>query len=151
MKRINYPNWRCFTLFMLISSGVLFAQGDTPENDLKYAQIEFVSATRTKTEESVDTWRFSVTVRHNDEGWDHYADRWQVIHKESGILLGERVLLHPHDSEQPFERSQSGIVIPMCLENVIVRASCTVHGFGGREIVLNLSKTDTGEDFVISR
>ena len=151
MKRTNSPRCRNFTWLMLIISGVLFAQGDTPEKNLDYARVEFVSATRTKTEESVDTWRFSVTVRHNDEGWDHYADRWQVIHKESGILLGERVLLHPHDSEQPFERSQSGIVMPMCLENVIVRAACTVHGFGGREIVLNLSKTDTGENFVISR
>ena len=22
------------------------------------------------------SWRFDVTVRHADEGWDHYADKW---------------------------------------------------------------------------
>ncbi|MEM1377044.1 MAG: hypothetical protein AAGG69_06615, partial [Pseudomonadota bacterium] len=25
------------------------------------------------------TWRFEVTVKHADEGWDHYADRWDVV------------------------------------------------------------------------
>ena len=24
-------------------------------------------------------FRFDVTVRHADEGWDHYADRWEVL------------------------------------------------------------------------
>ena len=23
--------------------------------------------------------RFSVTVKHDDEGWNHYADRWEVL------------------------------------------------------------------------
>lgn len=24
-------------------------------------------------------YRFAVTVRHGDTGWDHYADRWEVV------------------------------------------------------------------------
>ena len=24
-------------------------------------------------------WRFDVTVRHADAGWDHYADAWEVL------------------------------------------------------------------------
>jgi hypothetical protein len=47
----------------------------------------------------------------SDAGWEHYADRWQVL-DAGGTVLGERVLLHPHDTEQPFTRSQSGIEIP---------------------------------------
>ena len=25
------------------------------------------------------TWTFDVTVAHADEGWDHYANRWDVV------------------------------------------------------------------------
>jgi hypothetical protein len=46
-------------------------------------------------------YRFSVTVRHADEGWDHYADRWEVLTSD-GTLLATRTLYHPHVNEQPF-------------------------------------------------
>ncbi len=46
------------------------------------------------------TWRFDVTVAHGDEGWDHYADKWEVLAPD-GRVLGARVLLHPHVGEQP--------------------------------------------------
>ncbi|WP_223385662.1 hypothetical protein [Oricola cellulosilytica] len=44
------------------------------------------------------SWRFDVTVRHDDEGWDHYADRWDVVGPD-GTILGKRVLAHPHVTE----------------------------------------------------
>ncbi len=75
------------------------------------------------------TWRFSVTVAHDDTGWDHYADKWQVLGPE-GELLGERVLLHPHVEEQPFTRSLSGVHIPAAVAVVTVRAHDTVDGWG---------------------
>lgn len=76
------------------------------------------------------SYTLDVTVRHGDEGWDHYADRWQVLAPD-GTMLGERVLLHPHETEQPFTRSQSGIEIPDDIEQVTVRAHDSVHGWGG--------------------
>ena len=82
-------------------------------------------------------FRFDVTVRHDDEGWDHYADKWEVT-GEDGTVYGERLLLHPHDNEQPFTRSQSGIVVPEGANEVIVRAHDKVHGFGGREMRVRL-------------
>lgn len=78
------------------------------------------------------TYSFHVTVRHDDAGWDHFADRWQVLGPD-GTVLGERVLAHPHDNEQPFTRSQSGIVIPDEVDEITVRAHDTVHGWGGQE------------------
>jgi len=45
-----------------------------------------------------------VTVSHPDSGWDHYADIWRVYGPD-GAELAERVLLHPHETEQPFTRS----------------------------------------------
>lgn len=79
------------------------------------------------------TFRFDVTVRHADEGWDHYADKWVVADKD-GNILGERVLLHPHVNEQPFTRSLSGIKIPDGLHTVLVMAHDSVHDWGGKVI-----------------
>ncbi len=83
------------------------------------------------------TWTFAVTVRHDDQGWDHYADRWEVLGPK-GEVLGTRVLLHPHVGEQPFTRSLSGVKIPENVRKVQVRARDSVHGYGGKEILLEL-------------
>ncbi|CTQ48585.1 hypothetical protein [Jannaschia donghaensis] len=79
--------------------------------------------------QSSSGWSFSVSVRHADEGWDHYADGWTVFALD-GTELGTRLLAHPHVEEQPFTRSQSGIAIPDGTERVIVRAHDNVHGWG---------------------
>ena len=120
---------------------------DSFKEDLDFAQIVFVKAK----EQSSSIWSFDVTVRHNDQGWKHYADAWQVVDPASGQILTERVLLHPHDAEQPFTRSQYNFKIPAELEQVLVRAKCNVHGFGGREVVVPLrsgGKTDYYEVIV---
>ena len=85
------------------------------------------------------TYRFDVTVRHADAGWEHYADKWQVTGPD-GTVYGERVLAHPHDNEQPFTRSQSGIAIPDGVEAVTLRAHDKVHGWGGQELTVELDQ-----------
>ena len=84
------------------------------------------------------TWRFNVTVRHDDTGWDHYANRWDVVGPD-GEVLGERVLLHPHENEQPFTRSLGGVVVPDGVTKVIVRAHDSEHGLGGKTIDVTLT------------
>ena len=74
-------------------------------------------------------WRFDVTVRHGDEGWDHYADAWRVVGPD-GAVYGTRTLHHPHVEEQPFTRSLSGVAIPDGVETVTVEARDSVHGWG---------------------
>lgn len=87
--------------------------------------------------ENRGTYRFEVTVRHDDEGWDHYADRWEVVAPD-GRVLGTRTLFHPHETEQPFTRSLSGVKIPNDVDGVIIRARDSVHGYGGKEIAVKL-------------
>jgi hypothetical protein len=89
--------------------------------------------------ESDGTWRFSVTVRHADEGWQHYADRWQVETPE-GRVLATRVLLHPHEAEQPFTRSLGGVIVPPQVGEVVIRAHDSVHGDGGEVFRLTLPR-----------
>lgn len=57
-----------------------------------------------------DTWRVSVTLWHADTGWDDYADAWRIV-TESGEVVGERILVHPHVNEQPFTRSLGGLML----------------------------------------
>lgn len=83
------------------------------------------------------TYRFSVTVRHADEGRDHYADRWQVL-TPGGRLLDTRILHHPHENEQPFTRSLGGVEVPADVSRVTVRARDSVHGYGGAEVTIEL-------------
>ena len=84
------------------------------------------------------TWDIHVTVMHNDQGWDHYADIWQILDHGTGLLIGERILAHPHDTEQPFTRSLTGLRISQGTESVRIRSRCPIHGFGGKEVILVL-------------
>lgn len=74
---------------------------------------------------------FHVAVRHQDAGWEHYADHWRVL-DAGGNELGKRVLHHPHVDEQPFTRSLNGIILPAGLEEVVVEAHDSEHGYGGK-------------------
>lgn len=82
-------------------------------------------------------YRFEVGVRHDDRGWDHYADRFEIL-SLAGTILGTRVLVHPHVDEQPFTRALDGVLIPPALRRVRIRAHDKVDGYGGRELILTL-------------
>jgi hypothetical protein len=101
-------------------------------------------------------WTFFVTVRHPDTGWEDYADGWDVVTPDGAVIKPDpsspftRLLLHPHENEQPFTRSQSGIVIAPDVTQVRVRAHDLVDGYGGREVVVDLSAS-SGPDFEVER
>ena len=97
------------------------------------AVVENATATRTG-----DSYRFSVTLSHADTGWEDYADAWRVLAPD-GTELGIRVLLHPHVTEQPFTRSQSGIVVPQGLDHVLIEARTLPDGWGGEMFRLDLN------------
>ncbi len=80
---------------------------------------------------------FAVTLEHEDEGWHHYADRWDVMTLD-GKLLKSRVLHHPHENEQPFTRSLSGVMIEPGITRVKVRARDSRHGYSKNEVVVDL-------------
>lgn len=81
------------------------------------------------------TGRFGVTLQHDDDNEDGYADWWQVETLD-GELLGRRELTHRHDNN-PFTRyaTISGL---QDIVYVVVRGHDQDHGYGGQVIVLNL-------------
>ncbi len=98
-------------------------------------EADVVNATATRI--SGDTWRIEATVRHADEGWDHYANAFEVLDPQ-GQVLGVRELLHPHVNEQPFTRSLGSVSIVSGTEFIVVRARDSVHEYGGAEFRIEL-------------
>jgi len=108
--------------------------------------VEFVEME----ENANETWNFSVTVRHADSGWDHYANLWQIVDDESETVYGERKLVHPHVDEQPFTRSLRNVRIPEDTRAIRIRARCTEHGFEGKQVRIPMNGWKS-EDYVIHR
>lgn len=117
---------------MLIFSLTVSLAVATPANagdaDVLEATIAAVGESR---------FRIDATVAHGDTGWDHYANRWDVL-TEGGRLLGTRELLHPHETEQPFTRSLT-LEIPADVSRVVIRAGDSVHGdSGGKSVTIDV-------------
>jgi hypothetical protein len=114
-----------FTLFLLLPYIAYSGEADVAAAEVEHAGGNF--------------YRFSVTVQHDDESWEHFAKAWEVLDLD-GNILGNRVLLHLHINEQPFTRSQT-ISIPENINQVTIRAYDLIHKFGGKELTINIRKS----------
>lgn len=85
------------------------------------------------------TWTVSATILHADTGWEHYADRFDVLDEE-GNVLGSRTLFHPHVDEQPFTRSLNALAIPDDVTTITVRAHDSVDELGGEAVDIVLER-----------
>lgn len=93
-------------------------------------------------------WHVSTTLKHNDTGWDHYADAWRVVDAK-GKELGKRTLFHPHEQEQPFTRSHN-LDIPAGTSVVWVEAHDKVHGWSKQRVKVDLNQS-SGERFKVEK
>ncbi len=107
---------------------------DPVPSDAGAGCADVIAATIT---DSTDGFTVAATVRSADTGWDKYADAWE-IRGPDGAVLGERVLAHPHENEQPFTRSLSGVQIPQDVAEVTVAARDSVLGFCGEVFVMEV-------------
>lgn len=127
---------KLISIFLIISISS-FAQADTSKytDSLEYAQVTNVTTSKRDN----GSYCFNVTVRHNDTGWEHYADAWKVSDLK-GNTLATRILAHPHENEQPFTRSKCGIVIPKDISKVAVQAKSNKHGYEAKPYVVDIKK-----------
>ena len=72
---------------------------------------------------------FFVSVLHEDTGFEHYADGFEIL-SVSGEIIAKRVLAHPHVDEQPVTRDLRSVSIPDGVTEIDVRAHDSVHGYG---------------------
>ena len=98
-------------------------------------EVKVINATAKQGDDQ--SWTISVTLLHDDSGWEHYANRWDIV-DANGNLLGSRELLHPHVNEQPFTRSLTSVEIPNNLTEVTIVANDSVHGLSNEAYILKL-------------
>jgi len=82
-------------------------------------------------------YRFDVTIKSNDKGWDYYCDRFDILGPD-GKILGTRILHHPHEAEQPFTRSLGSVAIDPSITEVTVTATMKPSGEGGETVKIKL-------------
>jgi len=116
---------------LCICSLFFSAAGYTYAGEVKIISADFQRTGKT-------SWSADVTLKHDDTGWDHYADSWRVLDAE-GNVLAERILLHPHVNEQPFTRSLSGIKIPENIHTVYIEAHDKLHGWSADKLAVDLN------------
>lgn len=100
-------------------------------------------------EPAAHRWTFHVTLKHDDTGWDHYADGWRIV-DANGNELGMRKLWHPHEHEQPFTRTLSNVLVPKDKKIIFIEAHDKVHGWSKQRVKINM-KEDKGSRYQIRR
>lgn len=98
--------------------------------------VEIIKVVLTK---HAGTWQADVTLKHQDEGWKHYADGWRLVDSK-GDEIGKRTLYHPHVNEQPFTRSLTGFYLPEKMKVIFVEAHDLKHGWSKDKVKIDLSK-----------
>jgi hypothetical protein len=126
MRRIH------FVVFMAVcaaklSSNLAFAQNKGTEQ--KFPDVVDVKITPLGN----NRFDFDVTISSPYDTPQRYCDAFKVTDSE-GKLLGERVLLHDHQTEQPFTRDLHGIVIPAAVRMVTVQGRDLKFGYGGKSL-----------------
>lgn len=86
-----------------------------------------------------DTWTIAATLSSPYDTPERYADSWRVVGPD-GTVYGERFLTHDHQNEQPFTRSQRGIVIPADVDVVTIEGRDQRYGWGGDTFELVLER-----------
>lgn len=119
-------------VLLTISGGMAVSQEAEDELNLAEANVMDVDYSQVGAERE---YRFSVTLYHDDDGEDGYANWWQIETLDSEGI-GRRKLLHAHGTKE-FTRS-STIKIPEETRYLVVRGHDQTHGYGGRAAVLDL-------------
>ncbi|WP_028468675.1 hypothetical protein [Neptunomonas japonica] len=132
MLRNNYTKW----LANLIGCGLFAVMNFAAAGEVSILMADFRSA-------GSNHWAVNVTLKHDDSGWDHYADNWRVVDVD-GNVLGDRVLFHPHVDEQPFTRGINSVLVPEGVTTVYIEAHDKVHGWTEKRLKVDLKDAKNG-------
>ena len=141
MRRTSILIIVLFTGLMISLTCESATQSQNSDLDLKEANVTAVTFENT----GGNSYTFNVTLIHDDDGEDGYANWWQVETLE-GKNLGRRELLHAHGTTE-FTRSEQ-ISIPSDVTHAVVRGHDQTHGYGGQAIVIEL---ESGEQRKVSQ
>lgn len=84
-----------------------------------------------------DTFDFDVEVSSPYDTPQRYADAFRVMGRD-GVVYGQRILDHDHQTEQPFTRDLYGVKIPHGVRTVVIQGRDQASGYGGKTIEVEL-------------
>ena len=105
------------------------AGGATSADDLDLREANVVGV---ELASGSDGTRFSVTLLHDDDGEDGYAN-WWTVETRDGEELGRRALAHAHGTREFTRSTTVDLRDETC---VVVRGHDQTHGYGGRVAVV---------------
>lgn len=121
---------------ILLSLSLVFYSIVSAANDVQIFAVTVIH-------QSQNEYLVNVTLEHHDTGWEHYADEWRIVDQQ-GIILGTRVLLHPHVQEQPFTRALSNVKLNDKHTVIYIEAHDKQHGWAKENLEIDLSKMQNG-------
>lgn len=133
---VEARNWVCTSFVVNTTSGAFLLAALATMAAMETARAGDADVIAAELTRAGAKWTVTATIAHADEGWEHYANAFEVLAPD-GTVLATRVLYHPHVQEQPFTRSLNGVTIPADVTEITVRAGDSVHGTdGGRTVTL---------------
>lgn len=109
---------------------LLVAPNNAYANDVTILRADFQR-------DKAGIWSVDVTLEHADSGWEHYADEWRIVDRD-GNVFGSRVLLHPHEDEQPFTRGLMNVALPTEQTILYIEAHDKVHGWSANRLEVDM-------------
>ena len=81
-----------------------------------------------------DRYQFEVNIAHEDDSWEHFVDRWEVIGK-GGKILASYYMYYPRIGEGIVWKELRGIKVDPGTKYVIYRLHAKGDGYGRDKLV----------------
>lgn len=82
-------------------------------------------------------WTVTVTLKHRDSGWDHFATGLAVLAPD-GSRIGSLDLTRPNVGKSRFTARITGLKVPPGTEFVLIRSRCSLVGWAAEPVRVDL-------------
>ncbi len=98
-----------------------------------------VEISKVELEPTGPTWTVHVTLRHDDESYEHYANGWRIVDAKQNVLASQE-LYHPHKKKKSFTDNKTNITIPNTAKVIFLEAQAKPHGWSKRRVRIDMTK-----------
>ena len=117
---------------LMLAAGLVFAQTKSADSQKHPDVVDVKVQAR-----GSNRFDFDVTLSSPYDTPGRYADAFKVMGPKSE-MYGERVLLHDHQTEQPFTRDLYSVLVPAGVRVVTVQGRDQKFGYGGKTMQVAL-------------
>jgi len=114
---------------LLMFSAFLFSFANVTLANEDIARVADVKV-RLDSPDQPGIFHISVTIEHQDTGWDDYIEAWELVGAD-GKVFASRPFFEPTLETQQTVTALSGVIIPQDVKTVLVRARNYPNGVEG--------------------